>query len=341
MLYDDLVLETDLPGRFVRRLLAETDPRAGPPPLYASPALPTNDLVETSTALQLAAAPKPPPKKKKRKKATAPKPPPKRKKTAPPPPLPAPTELEQAADTALVVDEKNKPAEVVEPRWHPSGCDLCSRLLVLEDGRAVVIGWLPAAERFLVDGERASLYKAAFTTGRRVGATIDLEEDEVRKYLAPEAFPSADDCVALMTVGSGGGDDRIRWTTEFGGEGAGAGENAFPNHVLLQPEAVSPPTPDARVGRLIEVYWAGDKVWYKGRVVGQKITIGGAIKLSVKYVDGEQHDEELQDEPFAGDGVPPDERPGTGASPSSRTRPRYRTSRPTCSRQRSSSSAAS
>ena len=78
--------------------------------------------------------------------------------------------------------------------------------------------------------------------------------------------------------------------------------------MLLQPEAVSPPTPDARVGRLIEVYWAGDKVWYKGRVVGQKIIIGGAVQLSVKYVDGEQHDEELQDEPFAGDGVPPDDR---------------------------------
>ena len=136
-----------------------------------------------------------------------------------------------------------------------------------------------------------------------------------------------------MTVGSGGGDDRIRWTTEFGGEGAGTGENAFANHVLLQPR-------DERIGRWIEVYWAGDKVWYKGRVVGRKI-VNGAVQLSVKYVDGEQHDEALQDEPFAGDGVPPDERPGTGASPSSRTRPRYRTSRPTCRRCRSSSPAAS
>ena len=74
MLYDDLVLETDLPGRFVRRLLAEADPRAGPPSLHASPALPTTapgHLVETSTALQLAAAPKPPPKQN-RKKAPRP-----------------------------------------------------------------------------------------------------------------------------------------------------------------------------------------------------------------------------------------------------------------------------
>ena len=65
----------------------------------------------------------------------------------------------------------------------------------------MVIGWLPAAESgFLdIDDEPAALYKAAFTTGRRVGATVDLEEDEVRKYLAPEACPSADDCVALMS----------------------------------------------------------------------------------------------------------------------------------------------
>ena len=199
---------------------------------------------------------------------------------------------------------------MVEPLWHPSGCDFCSRPLVLADGRAVVIGWLPAAESCFLDihCKPAALYKARFTAGRRIGVTVDLEEDEVCKYLAPETFPSADDCVALMTVGSGGGDDRIRWTTEFGGEGAGAGENAFANHVLLQPEAVSPPMRDARVGSWIEVFWAGDRAWYLGLVVDQKIIIGGAIQLSVKYVDGEQHDEALQDEPFAGDGVPPDDR---------------------------------
>ncbi len=72
-------------------------------------------------------------------------------------------------------------------------------------------------------------------------------------------------------------------------------------------EAVSPPTRDARAGRWIEVYWAGDKVWYKGYVVGRKI-INGAVRLSVTYIDGELHDEALQDEPFAGDGVPPDDR---------------------------------
>ena len=72
-------------------------------------------------------------------------------------------------------------------------------------------------------------------------------------------------------------------------------------------EAVSPPTRDARVGRWIEVYWAGDKVWYKGYVVGRKI-INGAVQLSVTYIDGDLYDEALQDEPFAGDGVPPDDR---------------------------------
>ena len=277
--------------------------------MYASPVLPTNapgHLVETST---VAAAPKPPPKQKRKKAPRPSKPPPKKKKKAPPPPLPAPTDLGQAADTALVIVDENNPAEVVEPRWHPSGCDLCLRPLVLSAGRAVVIGWLPAAESCYLDihCKPAALYKARFTTGRRVGEEKDLEEDEVRKYLAPEAFPSADDCVVLMTVGSGSCDDRIRWTTEFGGEGAGAGENAFANHVLLQPEAVSPPTRDARIGRLIEVFWAGDKVWYKGRVVGQKI-VNGAVQLSVNYDDGDEHDEALQDEPFAGDGVPPDDR---------------------------------
>jgi len=233
---------------------------------------------------------------KKRPAAAAPKPKKKKKKKAQP-------------RTAVVVDENYKPTQVVEPRWHPSGCDLCSRPLVLSDDRAVVIGWLPAAESCFLDihGKPAALYKARFTTGRRVGVTVNLEEDEVCKYLAPEACPSADDCVALMTVGNCGGDDRIRWTTEFGGEGAGAGENAFANHVLLQPEAVSPPTRDARVGHWIEVFWAGDKVWYKGRVVDQKI-INGAVQLSVKYDDGDEYDEVLQDEPFAGDGVPPDDR---------------------------------
>ena len=281
--------------------------------MHDSPALPTNapgHLVETSTALQLAAAPKPPPKQKRKKAPRPSKPPPKKKKKAPPPPLPAPTELEQAADTALVTyDENNKPTQVVEPLWHPSGCDLCSRLLVLEDGRAVVIGWLPAAERFLVDGERAALYKAAFTTGRRVGATVDLGEEEVRKCLAPETLPSADDYEAAAAAAVG-----IRWATKFAGGAGAAGDDALahdsqliPDHVLLQPEAVSPPTRDVRAGRLIEVYWAGDKVWYKGRVVGQKI-VNGAVHLSVKYDDGDEHDEELQDEAFAGDGVPPDDR---------------------------------
>ena len=144
------------------------------------------------------------------------------------------------------------------------------------------------------------------------GACLDGPEAppplvEVREYLAPEASPSADDYEAAAAAAVG-----IRWATEFAG-GAGAGEDALandsqliPDHVLLQPEAVSPLT-DARVNRWIEVYWAGDKVWYKGRVVGQKI-VNGAIQLSVKYVDGEQHDEALQDEPFAGDGVPPDDR---------------------------------
>mmetsp|Transcript_8367 Transcript_8367/g.23675 ORF Transcript_8367/g.23675 Transcript_8367/m.23675 type:complete len:714 (-) Transcript_8367:829-2970(-) len=70
---------------------------------------------------------------KKRPAAAAPKLKKKKKKKASP-------------HTAVVVDENYKPTQVVEPLWHPSGCDLCSRPLVLSAGRAVVIGWLPAAE---------------------------------------------------------------------------------------------------------------------------------------------------------------------------------------------------
>ena len=81
-----------------------------------------------------------------------------------------------------------------------------------------------------------------------------------------------------------------------------------PIHALLQPEAVSPPTCENLLGRWIEVYWAGDKVWYLGRVVSKKTIIGGSVQLSVKYDDGDEYDEALQDEPFDGDGVPPDDR---------------------------------
>ena len=124
--------------------------------------------------------------------------------------------------TAVVVDENYKPTQVVEPLWHPSGCDLCSRPLVLSDGRALVISWLPAAESCFLDihGKPAALYKAAFTTGRRVGATVDLGEEEVREYLAPEACPSADDYEAAAAAAAAVG---IRWATEFAG-GAGADE---------------------------------------------------------------------------------------------------------------------
>ena len=170
-----------------------------------------------------------------------------------------------------------------------------------------MIGWLPAAERFLVDGKCAALYKVAYTTGHSIGVTVDLEEEEVRKCRTWEALPSAEDYEAAAMAAVG-----IRWTTESAG-GAGAGEDALVNdsqpiHALLQPEAVSPPTCENLLGRWIEVYWAGDKVWYLGRVVSKKTIIGGSVQLSVKYDDGDEYDEALQDEPFDGDGVPPDDR---------------------------------
>jgi len=151
----------------------------------------------------------------------------------------------------------------------------------------------------------------AYTTGRSIGVTVDLEEEEVRKCRTWEALPSAEDYEAAAVAAVG-----IRWTTESAGGagagGAGAGEDALVNdsqpiHALLQPEAVSPPTRDALFGSWIEVYWAGDKVWYLGCVVGQKI-VNGTVQFSVKYDDGDEYDEELQNEPFAGEGVPPDDR---------------------------------
>ena len=223
-------------------------------------------------------------------------------------PKPKKKKKKEQQRTAVDVDENYKPTEVVEPLWHPSGCDLCSRPLMfgLVD-RAVVIGWLPAAERFLVDGKCAALYKVAYTTGHSIGVTVDLEEEEVRKCRTWEALPSAEDYEAAAVAAVG-----IRWTTESAG-GAGAGEDALVNdsqpiHALLQPEAVSPPTCENLLGRWIEVYWAGDKVWYLGRVVSKKTIIGGSVQLSVKYDDGDEYDEELQNEPFAGEGVPPDDR---------------------------------
>ena len=57
---------------------------------------------------------------------------------------------------------------------------------------------------------------------------------------------------------------------------------------------------DARVGRWVEVYWAGDGEWFLGRVAGQR-----EGKLKIAYTDGEALYQVLQDEPFSGDGDPP------------------------------------
>ena len=57
--------------------------------------------------------------------------------------------------TAVVVDENYKPTEVVEPLWHPSGCDSALGPRVVS-GRAVVIGWLPRRRRHL-DLDKAAL----------------------------------------------------------------------------------------------------------------------------------------------------------------------------------------
>ena len=61
---------------------------------------------------------------------------------------------------------------------------------------------------------------------------------------------------------------------------------------------------DARVGRWVEVYWAGDGEWFLGRVAGQR-TRSGRLELKVAYADGETMYEALRDEPFDGDGEPP------------------------------------
>ena len=80
-------------------------------------------------------------------------------------------------------------------------------------------------------------------------------------------------------------------------------------------EAVRPPTltgrppkrrrkpRDDRVGRWVEVYWAGDGEWYRGRVKSQR-TRSGRLVFKIADADGETIAHALQDEACAGD-VPP------------------------------------
>ena len=60
---------------------------------------------------------------------------------------------------------------------------------------------------------------------------------------------------------------------------------------------------DDRVGRWVEVYWAGDGEWYRGRVKSQR-TRSGRLVFKIAYADGETIAHALQDEACAGD-VPP------------------------------------
>jgi hypothetical protein len=85
-----------------------------------------------------------------------------------------------------------------------------------------------------------------------------------------------------------------------------AGEAAVEPEVVSAPlKKVSAPR-DVRIGRWVEVYWAGDGEWFLGRVARQKIMIGGAVQLLVKYHDGATHWESLRDEPYAGASAPLD-----------------------------------
>ena len=74
---------------------------------------------------------------------------------------------------------------------------------------------------------------------------------------------------------------------------------------LLQRLQSAPVATDARVGRWVEVYWAGDSMWFLGHVDRQR-TRSGRLQFKVAYTDGEAHHHVLQDEPFAGDGAPPE-----------------------------------
>ena len=57
---------------------------------------------------------------------------------------------------------------------------------------------------------------------------------------------------------------------------------------------------DARIGRWVEVYWAGDAAWYLGRVASQR---NGRFKIA--YADGETVSQALMDEAFEGETPPP------------------------------------
>ena len=322
ILYDDGVgtYETGVPASCVRRRSADGCPghsahghsahlQVLPAPSLKAPEVDTSTTFEGSPATAL----KPPPKKKQKKKAPACRDVSRRVDKKRPSALdeapPSKKKVPAVAEAALVVEEQDyKPPDAPNVPWHPKGSDLCWRPLVNKGVcRSVVVGWLPADESGFVDvnNKPAALYMACVTSGRFLGTTHVLQEYQVHWWLVPNEFPSDEDYVALTTFGiSGGGGNRLRWTTEFGAKGGGAGDDALPNysqkpiHVLLD---------DARIGRWIEVYWAGDGEWFLGRVAGQKIMIGGAVQLLVKYDDGEEYYEALQDEPYAGAGAPPDD----------------------------------
>jgi len=65
-----------------------------------------------------------------------------------------------------------------------------------------------------------------------------------------------------------------------------------------------PGAPDARIGRWVEVYWAGEGAWYLGRVEAQRTSTTGGVGFRVAYVDGDTIYHALCNDTFAGDGAP-------------------------------------
>ena len=67
-------------------------------------------------------------------------------------------------------------------------------------------------------------------------------------------------------------------------------------------------TPDARVGRWVEVWWPAENAWFPGLVHSRRYYHSDGsrrIVFRVNYDDGESHDEVLQEDAFAGAGAPP------------------------------------
>jgi len=82
-----------------------------------------------------------------------------------------------------------------------------------------------------------------------------------------------------------------------------------PRAVQIQPRRRSyRDTPDARVGRWVEVWWPAENAWFPGLVHSRRYYHSDGsrrIVFRVNYDDGDSHDEVLQEDAFAGAGAPP------------------------------------